>query len=375
MRRIILSMMVGIFLSIQAPAAQAAAPPGRSGAIIAALPGPEGARSWLEECRADLVAAVLEGPPGTTRSLEARLAGWREASVYLARNAGETDTAKGFIIYPPRTSLALFLLARAESMYAAALQGRDIPAVDQLFRFAGQPLTESTPAKYPSIERARAALAALPVPGDALRGYRVFLLPFSMGETSGQGGPGFMVLAAEPRDQELIPNQLEVTLVHEFGHYLHLAGMPRETLAGRKRWQTYLSLRGLDWQEDGPVNTDRWARSPEETFAEDFRLLFGGPSSSREPAATRAGDPRDDEVLASSLRRFMLSLAAGIQPPQDPAPWPEGNDARLSAGGSPDPSVVLFLAAAAATLAIGRYRKKGAGRRPSPISSSWSRYL
>ena len=158
-----------------------------------------------------------------------QLAAWREASQDLAAAGGWTDPRRGYVIYQPRVTLALFLLDRADRMYAAALrEDGNIPTVDELFRLGGVPLTLTTAEKHPTAERVRASLDSLALPDDIFRGYRVFLLPFVMGEVSGQGGPGFTFLAAEPRREQLIPNQLEVTLVHEFGHYLHLAGMPRE---------------------------------------------------------------------------------------------------------------------------------------------------
>ena len=155
------------------------------------------------------------------------------------------------------------------------------------------------------------------------------LLPFTMGAVSGQGGPGYTFIAAEPRDESLIPNQLEVTLVHEFGHYLHLTGMPREDVDGRRKWRDYLAARRMDWRDDGGVNTAAWARSPEETFAEDFRLLFGG-RAAEEPAATAAGDPRLNDRLARRLRQLMRAVAADVKAPADPAPWPEEDEAWMA---------------------------------------------
>ena len=230
-------------------------------------------------------------------------------------------------------------------------------------------MTLTTAEKHPTAERVRASLDSLALPDDIFRGYRVFLLPFVMGEVSGQGGPGFTFLAAEPRREQLIPNQLEVTLVHEFGHYLHLAGMPRETRDGRNRWQTYLTLRGIDWREDGRVKTTDWARSSEETFAEDFRLLFGAEPAERESAATLAGDPRQDRGMAVRLRGFVTNLAAETRPDANPEPWPEGDDkAARPVGVRTDwLAGILLLAGLAATgYAMARDRR----RRRCPVSAT-----
>ncbi|MGE5551602.1 MAG: hypothetical protein ACM3ZC_13905 [Bacteroidota bacterium] len=328
---ILVSIAAGVFLAPATVRPFTRIDPGASAAVIERLPPADRARAWLEEHRAGL-AALVRTPQGKA-AIRTRIEVWHDAGLYLAANGGRTEESKGFIIYPPEASLSLFLLARAEVMYRAALeQGwRAVPQVEDLFRIGTEPLTTTSPDKYPSAARAEAALASLALPSGALRGYRVFLLPFVMGAVSGLGGPGFAFVAAEPRHANLIPNQLEVTLVHEFGHYLHLAGMPRETREGRRKWGDYLRARKLTWRDDGGVNTAAWANSPEETFAEDFRLLFGA-RAAEEPAATAAGDPRADARLARRLKRFMVSLAAETRPPEGLVPWPEGESMTARSG-------------------------------------------
>ncbi len=311
-----------VFVSQWPGAAEPAS--GAAREFLAALPGAEEARSWLAAQRDALVVGTA-----STAMIRARLASWRAIGEDLARSGGLMDARRGYVIYPPRVTLALFLFDRAEGMYAAALGGSAaaaIPTVDESFRLGGVVLTPAPADKHPAVRRVRAALDSLALPANVFRGYRVFLLPFAMGDVSGQGGPGFTFLAAEPQGEKFIPNQLEVTLAHEFGHYLHLAGMPRETRAGRARWQTYLDLRGIAWREDGRVKTEDWARSPEETFAEDFRLLFGGEQAARESPATLAGDPRQDPDAALRLKGFMTDLAAGTKPDPSREPWPESGD-------------------------------------------------
>ncbi len=339
-----------------------AAPASGTG-IVSALPGPEGGRTWLAAQRAGLVSGTI-----SRRVIRGQLAAIREASRTLAATGGWTDPRRGYVIYAPQVTLDLFLLDRADRMYTAALTAReagDIPTVDELFRLGGVPLTLTIAEKYPAAARVRGTLDSLALPKNVFQGYRVFLLPFAMGDVSGQGGPGYTFLAAEPRQEQLIPSQLEVTLVHEFGHYLHLAGMPRETRAGRTRWQTYLALRGIHWREDGRVKTPDWARSPEETFAEDFRLLFGAEPAERESAATLAGDPRQDRTMAARLKRFMTNVAAGTKSGSNSEPWPEGDEnaalpARAKENGL---AGTLFLAGLALTGCVVT-RKRGSRLRP-----------
>lgn len=327
------------------------------------------ARAWLEAQRADLLAALEAGNPQFVRL---RRRSWEEAAERLASTGAEKD-AKGFIIYPPSTALGLFLYDRAAAMYEAADRGgaAAIPSVDALFRLGGERLSATVPEKYPSAARARAVLAGLAVPASAARGFRVYLLPFSLGDLSGLGGPGFAIIAAEPADERLIPNQLEVTLAHEFGHHLHLAGMPRDTAAGRARWVAYLRLRRLPWREDGRVKTKAWAHSPEETFAEDFRLLFGGAPADEEPAATLAGDPRRNRSLSSGLRTLMKDVARAM-PPVRPEPWPkEAGVAPLVAADVRFPWKIPVAAGVMIALTWAGYRRRGAvSRPPSRVKSA-----
>lgn len=332
---------------------------------------PEEAHSWLAERRREIVSLRAGGQRA---DLAAGLAAAREAGLNLARTGGMRDRKLGYIIYPPRTTISLLLLDRLHKLYAAALHAdsaREIPTVDELLRLAGKRLEPTVPAKYPSPRKVRAALDSMKVPPSAFRGYRVFLLPFAMGDVSGLGGAGVAFLAAEPAGESLIPCQIEVTLTHEFGHHLHLAGMPRTTPAGRTLWAKYLALRSLAWREDGPVGTAQWRRSPEETFAEDFRLLYGGAAARSEPSIVAAGDPWRDGNH-TKLRRFMLELMETTEVPRHIEPWPEGDGVEI-----PGLAAALALAGAillgfAAAKAIGR---RGATRRSPPVSSSsWPPY-
>ncbi|MGE5528412.1 MAG: hypothetical protein ACM3X6_04630 [Patescibacteria group bacterium] len=347
-------------------------PESRVLAVLSSLPGPEGARSWLAG-RRDEVVRLMSTPHRRTARLREGLRLMAEAGVHAAAVGGATDPARGFVIYSPETTLRLFLLDRARNLYEAALdtaRPESLPSLDELYSIGGQALTTTEEEKYPDARRAAAVLRALPVPDAALRGYKVFLLPFAMGDVSGQGGPGYTFLAAEPRHERLIENQLEVTLTHEFGHYVHLAGMPRETAKGRRLWDEYLELRGLIWREDGPVKTQDWARSSEETFAEDFRLLFGGLAAAGEPSAARAGDPRSSRETARGLRYLMSAAAARAKPRRAYRPWPEPVQARYDAGmlllRTPVPVLALLLAAV--PISRGRRGKAQGGQKHHPLS-------
>lgn len=326
------------------------------------FPAADKAMSWLERRRAEL-GAVLDSGRGDPAFLREHLTALRAQSEYLAAKRGQADRKDGFIVYSPQITLDLFLLDRLEILYAKALIGAPLPSAASLFTLGGQRLTLTRPDKYPSTARVAKVLSELDIGTSALKGYRVLLLPYAMGGVSGQGGPGFAFIAAEPADRHLIPNQLEVTLVHEFGHYLHLAGMPRQTRRGLDYWREYLGIRGLTWREDGEVNTKAWAVSPEEHFAEDFRLLFGDEPARRAPAATVKGDPRRGKAASLALRRFMRDLAGHTSSPQT-APWPE-EDPPIHAGGFYyQARILMILAISALGLAYATHNRKGASIRP-----------
>ena len=182
----------------------------------------------------------------------------------------------------------------------------------------GYTLYPENPENYPDLHRAVKTLQSLPLNAKAFDGYSLYLLPFSMGEASGYGGNGYSFLAAEPNGVQLIPEQLEVTLVHEFGHHLHFRYMDRDTDSGRSLWDEYLQLRGISWHGPGEVNTTSWSASSEETFAEDFRVWVGG-------TITGNGYFQDlvhkepDSRRGKELTKFFLGLTEyRSTPAQDP---------------------------------------------------------
>lgn len=349
MQRIILFLAVACLLL----AHQAALTHYRQAPLPAPPASPAQARAWLEGERAELLAAQANG---NALAISARSRAYAKAARVLAAAAGE-QSPRGFVIYSPAVTLQLLLYDRAADMCKAASSGAAIPAADELLRLGGEALSAASHDRYPSAARVRDTLTKLPIPSSAMRGYRVYLLPFSLGPISGLGGPGFALLAADPPDERLIPNQLEVTLVHEFGHHLHLSGMPWNTAAGRSRWDAYLRLRGLSWREDGRVNTAAWAGSPEENFAEDFRLLFGRTPANEAPPATNGGDPREERALSAGLRALMRGVASRVTPSTHPAPWPEEADVAPLGAAVKQPLSWFFAAAGSLALVLLWLRK------------------
>lgn len=160
------------------------------------------------------------------------------------------------------------------------------------------------------------------LPSAFLSDFRVYLLPSGIPEISGLGGAGFAIISA-PEVKEKSTEQLRVTLLHELGHHLHSQFMPLQNPKSNSLWSTYLRIRGGEWKGPGKVNTAAWSDSSEETFAEDFRMLFG--KSQPYYGDISLGDPRANPKTASKLKKFMLSLKSQPVSESYKSPWiPEG---------------------------------------------------
>ncbi len=152
--------------------------------------------------------------------------------------------------------------------------------------------------------------------------FRVYLLPVGIPEISGLGGAGFAMVTA-PNIEEKSIEQLRVTLLHELGHHLHSSFMPSVNGRPNPLWKVYHKIRGGQWRGPGKANTPAWSSSSEETFAEDFRLLFG--KDQWYYGDIELGDPRVHPGVSAKLKRFMIGLSVEAAPQINQSPWiPEG---------------------------------------------------
>jgi hypothetical protein len=154
------------------------------------------------------------------------------------------------------------------------------------------------------------------VPRPLLNQFHIFLLPDSIPEISGLGGAGFAMISAVA---EPLTDQLKVTLDHEIGHHIHLSFMPEDSMDGKINWNKYLTLRGGGWHGPGKVNTMDWNNSSEETFAEDFRMLFG--KDQPYYGDITLGDPRVNLQQADNLKTFIRELGDGRTKEKYRSPW------------------------------------------------------
>jgi len=160
------------------------------------------------------------------------------------------------------------------------------------------------------------------LPPAFLADFRVYLLPSGPPEVSGLGGAGFAMISA-PDIKEKSIEGLRVTLLHELGHHLHASFMPSINGRPNPLWEAYHEIRGGEWRGPGKVNTLDWSSSSEETFAEDFRMLFG--KDQWYYGDIDLGDPREQPEVAGKLKQFMIGLKGQKAPKAHRSPWvPEG---------------------------------------------------
>lgn len=157
------------------------------------------------------------------------------------------------------------------------------------------------------------------VPGKFLKNYRIYLSPYSIPGVSGMGGPGFSVIYAIPKSYQPDTDSLRVTLYHELGHHIHLSYMDETTVTGNRLWNEYHQIRGGSWHGPGKANTVEWSKSSEETFAEDFRMMFGD----KQPyfGDMALGDPRDKPAMAQQLAGFISRLSENEKQRKYQSPW------------------------------------------------------
>lgn len=235
---------------------------------------------------------------------------------------------RGFRVYDPAVTGRLHALALARRNRQDLLSGaspESLPGPEAIFQVGGYRLYRTLTRKFAPREEVVRALRGLRLPDAPFAGYRVYLLPGSLGNVSGVGGPGYSLLGAEPLTARLVEHQAASTVTHEFGHHLSLSRMGGHLSESPGQWQRFLTLRRIPgWREDGAVNTEAWARSPEEALAEDVRVLFGTAEAASLPYDAAYGDPRRDPSLRRAEAEFLRELAArkALRPPDhSPAPW------------------------------------------------------
>jgi hypothetical protein len=249
----------------------------------------------------------------------------------LEKNAG-VPGKEGFIVYSPQITARLYALYQALDIRLNYLNfGKWQHGPEQ---WDGYLLVKTNvqPYSVPQVMKVMAELKENGVPVNLVKQFRIFLLPGAIPEVGGLGGAGFALISApaistasgtgslKHSGADVRPeDELAVTLDHEIGHHVHMSFMPKGTVSGEKNWREYLALRGGVWHGPGQVNTAAWSNSSEETFAEDFRMLFGKNQPYFDDIAL--GDPRTDPEQARNLKDFMIQLGQGPRVQKYISPW------------------------------------------------------
>ncbi|NLW47166.1 MAG: hypothetical protein GXY86_07510 [Firmicutes bacterium] len=250
-----------------------------------------------------LPEAALNKQMPSKAQLVKELSFWKERIEQIEETKGQSGAA-GFKVYSPDETAVLLNYYKK---LRTGLEYLDKGRINDIKDWEGYPLIAKDRAAYDSqaileILRDQAEDGLPPV---LLTGFKVYLLPVGFPEISGLGRAGFALIGApEHNDKSL--EQLQVTLLHELGHHLHSRFMPFTAGLPSPLWRKYLEIRGGEWHKAGPVNSSAWSDSSEETFAEDFRLLFGKNQSYYGDLSL--GDPRDHRETAHRLRQFILGL-------------------------------------------------------------------
>lgn len=233
---------------------------------------------------------------------------------------GQSDAA-GFKVYSPQETAVLLNYYKK---LRSGLEYLNRGVITDIKDWEGYFWSEKERTYYKS-EEALQVLKELKeshLPPEILAGFRVYLLPIGIPEVSGLGGTGFAMVSAPENDDKSF-EQLRVTLLHELGHHVHSKFMPSMAGLPSPLWGEYLRIRDGKWHNAGDVNTAAWNDSSEETFAEDFRLLFG--KNQYYYGDISLGDPRDNPETAMRVRRFILDLINQKKIGKVRSPWaPKG---------------------------------------------------
>lgn len=228
----------------------------------------------------------------------------------LQDNPSYTHPALGFHVYDTDTTGWLHVLYKAADVRGNLLTSHLGPSVVDDANINelpdGTSLYEPASGTLPKVEEIVEELEGMTLPPEVLHDYRVYILPFSLGDISGLGSRGYMLLGAPPASCTVMEHQTAFTIAHELGHHIHMTFLGATYEENPQGWDEYMSIRGIPrWTADGGVNSRGWFESTEETFAEDVRILFGTEQAASWPHGTVYKDPRRDPVVAQRLQVFI----------------------------------------------------------------------
>lgn len=216
---------------------------------------------------------------------------------------------RGYFILPAHTAGKSHMLSTAIKSRLETIVSPKARNVRQWHYVDHHIIDTSSPSFAVHVDEVQTILDDLAVPDHVLSGLRITLLPFPLLDTAGLGSAGNVMIGASPYSKETThPKRTEYTILHEIGHHIHFAYIDRMA-AGDMLWQQYMHLRNInDWTTVTTAADTAWQYSAQETFAEDFRMLFGPRSDETIPHMTAYGDPRQGTDNGLAVYEFINSI-------------------------------------------------------------------
>lgn len=264
--------------------------------------------AWWSADADHVEALVAEWPASLPTLIGEALLLWGEQ--FGLRNAESIDGAGGYTIVPPSSAGTLHLLSASIKARLNAIVHRwDRAQSDtDLTHLRGYPILLDGAVDAVDPDEVLRIIDELRLPASVFEGYRIVLLPFALERTAGLGAEGEAIIGAAPATGATNPHRTAYTLLHELGHHIHFTYMDNAR-NGDHLWDEYMKLRGIEeWIASGSVGTQAWFHSAQETFAEDFRILFGPREVRDIPHGTAFGDPRNLPDGGEAVRTFILDL-------------------------------------------------------------------
>jgi hypothetical protein len=172
------------------------------------------------------------------------------------------------------------------------------------YEFEISPSNTAGPLKMQAVDDAEyvRALDEVQFPLETVGEYKIHFLTYKLKNN-------FSTLALSFKDGSTVVfgtyaalplEELHRLAVHELGHEIDFS------LMDNNKWREYKKLRGIGDETVYSNAAEVYVNRPQEIFAEDFRLLFGG-EAAKTAAHLNSGLASPDQV--PGLKEFFLSLA------------------------------------------------------------------
>lgn len=208
-----------------------------------------------------------------------------------------------------------------DQMLSAAIQGRirvlirrwggEDDRMDRL-TYEGHPLAPRPEGVAVRPADVVALLDDLALPDAVFKNLHITLLPYVLDDTAGFASKNHIVLGAAPADATIdVFERTAYALLHELGHHIYYTRAHTRDGRAEPWWDKYLTLRTITPRTGSSApsaGSSAWEWSPEETFAEDFRILFGPAAAHTVPHGTVYGNPADGPDGGFAVRNLIENV-------------------------------------------------------------------